>query len=50
MNVREKFEGEVCPGCDAYDDCLRSIEKQAMCATLSNHFMLKKLLSRVPGK
>ena len=43
MNVREKFEKQVCFECEAYENCPRSIEKQAQCATLANYFMLKKL-------
>ena len=44
MNVREKFEKEVCSECEAYKDCNKDIGKQAQCATLANYFNIKKLL------
>ena len=44
MNVRERFEDEVCDECEAYDNCPRTIEKQSQCAALSTYFRVKKLL------
>ena len=42
MNVREKFEQEVCSNCDAYPSCSHDIGKQAQCATLATYFTVKK--------
>lgn len=48
MNVREKFEEEVCSKCDAYKDCIKDIGKQAQCATLANYFNVKRFLNPTP--
>ena len=47
MNVREKFEEEVCSKCEAYENCMKDIGKQAQCATLANYFNTKKLLKKL---
>ena len=47
MNVREKFEEEICSKCEAYDACNKDIGKQAQCATLANYFNVKKLLKKL---
>ena len=47
MNVREKYNEEVCTKCEAFESCNKDIGKQAQCATLANYFNTRKLLEKV---
>ena len=42
MNVRERFETEVCMECTAFKNCDKDIHKQSQCATLATYFIVKK--------
>ena len=42
MNVREKFEKELCKECTEFEKCNKDITKQVQCATLATYFMVKK--------
>ena len=41
MNLRTKFEDEVCTACDVYKDCECSLEHQTQCAILGIFFKTK---------
>lgn len=43
MTTREKFENEICSNCIAKSDCIKSLTKQAKCATLATWSILHKI-------